>query len=393
MYFEFMNKTKICAGKQALTQLDYECQQYGMTHPLVLTDETLNQLHYLNNIKKNLSLPFEVFTHIPVDSSVYVIEEIRDFYLQHQCVGIIAMGGGSVLDSAKGVYLLLSQDCDSFEDILGFECLNKGKDIPFFAIPTTSGTGSEATCVAVVSHPKKQVKLEIISQHVQSDVAFLDPIMTKKLPLSTTVSTAIDALTHAIEAYTCSQKNVISDAYASVSMKLIYQNILSVIQHPQDEQVRTELALASYLAGGAFSNSMVGLVHAIGHALGAVCHIPHGHAMSLLLISCMNFNLQRHPHLYDDLLLYFGEKKLYASTDEDQLSHKAIEVLVQLLQTLHQDAHLPISLQFVDGLKTHLDEIAEKALNDGALLVNCTYVTKKDIIDILEGQYEYSNNR
>lgn len=389
MYFEFMNKTKLCAGEQALSQLEYECQQYHMTHPMILSDTVLYKLNYVSILTKHLSLKYTLFTDIPVDSSIHTIEKIKDEYIKEQCDGIIALGGGSVLDTAKGVYLMLSQECDNIDDILGFEDLKIGKEIPFFAIPTTSGTGSEATCVAVVSHPEKHVKLEIISQHIQSQVAFIDPVFTQNLPLKTTASTGIDALTHAIEAYTCSQKNPLSDSYAITAIQLISSNILKVVEKPKDKDIRFQLALASYVAGGAFSNSMVGTVHAIGHALGAVCHIAHGDAMSMLLIPCMRFNLDINNDLYGDLLLYLGYKDIYASTPKQDLGKQAIYKMSELLEILHTKTNLPISLESVESLPDYIEEIADKALNDGALIVNNKYVYKQDIIDILEGKYGY----
>lgn len=389
MYFEFMNKTKLCIGKNALDHLDYECNQYQMSHPLVLTDDVLYQLHYIDYLKKHLSLSYSLYTHIPIDSSIHIVEEITDFYMKEKCDGIIAVGGGSVLDTAKGVCLMLCQQCDSIEDIMGFEEAPKGKAIPFFAIPTTSGTGSEATCVAVISHPEKEIKLEIISQHIQSDVAFLDPFFTKNLPIKTTVSTAIDALTHAIESYTCLGKNPLSDAYATSAMNMITQNILKVIDEPHNEDIRCQLALASYVAGSAFSNSMVGIVHAIGHALGAVCHISHGDAMGMLLLPCMRYNMSKNKHIYDDLLLYFHQKRLYTKTPDEQLSYECLHFIENLLKTLHDKTKLPIHLNEVIDLKSHIDEITEKAFNDGALIVNNCYVQYQDIIDILEGKYGY----
>lgn len=133
---------------------------------------------------------------------------------------------------------------------------------------------------------------------------------------------------------------------------------------------------------------MVGIVHAIGHAIGAVCHIPHGDAMSMLLIPCMKFNLKTNNTLYGDLLIYLNKKK-YATIDEDSLGMETIHELEEFLKQLHQKVSLPISLKEIPDLKDRIDEIAERALNDGALLVNAQYVTRKDIIDILDGQYGY----
>ena len=132
-----------------------------------------------------------------------------------------------------------------------------------------------------------------------------------------------------------------------------------------------------------------GIVHAIGHALGAVCHVAHGDAMSMLLVPCMRYNLEINKDLYGDLLLYLGQKELYSQTPKEQLGQKAIDYIARLLQTLHEKTNLPVSLESVESLPENINEVAEKALNDGALIVNNKYANKQDIINILEGHYGY----
>ena len=193
-------------------------------------------------------------------------------------------------------------------------------------------------------------------------------------------------MVHAIEAYTCSGKNPLSDVYALTAIQLISQNLNQVIDEPHNNELRNHLALASYVAGVSFSNSMVGIVHAIGHAIGAVCHIAHGEAMSMLLVPCMRFNASSKPHLYDDILLYL-DKQAYATSQN--LTTDTIEHIHSLLETVHQKTGSPISLQTIPDLDQHIDEIAEKALNDGALLANAVHATKKDIQDLLGGRYGY----
>ena len=387
--FEFMNKTKLVAGDNALFQLDFECSRYHIKKALILTDNNLVKLKVVNHCLQHLTIPYYIYDNIPVDSSVYTINEIASLYEVNQCDGIIAIGGGSVLDSAKGAYLLLSQETNSLEDIVGFEAVFKGKEIPFFAIPTTSGTGSEATSVAVISHPDKNIKMEIISEYIQSDVTFLEPLMTLSLPLKTTIFTAIDALTHAIEAYSCSGKNPISDIYATSAISLIIENIHQIIEHPNDKNIRLNLAIASYLAGCAFSNSMVGIVHGIGHALGAVCHIPHGEAMAMLLIPCMKFNKDVCIDWYGELLLYIGGSELYATTPIHQRANKTIECLETLLYSLNMKISSNCSLTSIKSLKDNLDDIIEKAMNDGAMIVNKKNVSYDDVYNILGGKYGY----
>ena len=141
----------------------------------------------------------------------------------------MAVGGGSVLDTAKGVRLLISQGDDNLLDLMGCECLTKETHIPFVAIPTTAGTGSEATSVAVIRNPELNIKMEYISQQLMPDVAILDPKMTKTLPPRITASTGMDTLCHAIEAFSCLQKNPLSDAYAAQAIELVRDYLLKAV--------------------------------------------------------------------------------------------------------------------------------------------------------------------
>ena len=154
--------------------------------------------------------------------------------------------------------------------LMGCDTICRGNRIPYIAIPTTAGTGSEVTAVAVVSDPVHHVKLEYISSHLMPDTAILDVRMTQSLPGRISASTGMDALCHAVEAYTGTQKNPLSDAYAITAIELIMQNLVTVVKHPENPQARLAMANASLMAGAAFSNSMVGGVHAIGHALGGI---------------------------------------------------------------------------------------------------------------------------
>ncbi len=161
---------------------------------------------------------------MPKDSSVEVVEELVDIYVNNNCDSLIALGGGSVIDTAKGVKLLLESEKSSLFDMQGIDNLKAGKGIPFAILPTTSGTGSEATKVAVISDTQNHVKHEFISERLLPDVTAIDPRLTLTLPVRSTVSTAFDMLTHAIEAFTSAQKNPISDAFALKAMELFKEN-------------------------------------------------------------------------------------------------------------------------------------------------------------------------
>ena len=291
-YFEFVNSVKILCGDNAIENIAYELDFFGCENPLLLSDEGLKKIGTVDKVKKllkNVGIK-NVFTNIPADSSTETIKEIIALYKASKCDGIIAVGGGSVIDTAKGVRMSLAQNKNDIMKLMGNENIKKGRHIPFIVVPTTCGTGSECTAVAVIKNHDNNVKMEFISSELLPDVAVVDVRMTETLPPKLTASTSMDAMVHAIEAYTSLQKNPISDVYALSAIKLISQNLLKVLQNPNELDGRNNLALASTLAGIAFSNAMVGVVHAIGHACGGVSGVPHGNAMAVLLTECMKFN-------------------------------------------------------------------------------------------------------
>ena len=267
----------------------------------------------------------------------------------------------------------------------GAEVHPRGAHVPFVAVPTTSGTGSEATIVAVVKDPEAQVKMEFLSYHLLPDLAVLDPRMTETLPPRITASTGFDALVHAIEAATCLQHNPVSDSFAEKAIRLICGNLERAVDNGKDRKARMALANGSLLAGAAFSNSMVGLVHAIGHALGGVCRVPHGEAMTILLPAVMQYNLDKCRDRYAELLLPIAGPEVYAATPPDWRARKAIETLTELRARLAEKTEMPISL-VETGLvrREDFDAVARTALNDGAIIVNPADADYDEIIGLLE---------
>jgi alcohol dehydrogenase len=312
-----------------------------------------------------------------------IAREYRDF----SCDALVALGGGSVLDTAKGVRLLIAQDADDLLDLMGCECIPKGRHIPFVAIPTTAGTGSEATAVAVIRNPALNIKMEYISAQLMPDTAILDPRMTATLPPRITASTGMDTLCHAIEAYSCQQKNPVSDAYATAAIELVRKNLVKAVRFGSSKEARLSMANASFLAGAAFSNSMVGVVHAIGHALGGVCHVPHGDAMNILLPTCMRFNLKVCNDTYAELLLHLAGPEVYLKTPKNQRAKRAIQEVIRLREQLHRMTGLPTTLKEAGVDPAKFPEVAKAALNDGAVIVNPRQVTYDAVIRILEVSY------
>lgn len=389
-YYEYYNPVKICSGSGALDNIPSLLAELNAGRPLLLSDRTLEKIGTVDVVWKAMK-PMRCaasFFDIPADSSIRIVDEIAKIYREKECDSIIAIGGGSVIDTAKGVRLLISQNTENIGELMGCEVIRRGLMIPFLVVPTTSGTGSEVTPVAVISDPARKIKLEYISAHVMPDVAVLDERMTITLPPRITASTGIDALSHAIEAFTCLQKNPMSDAYATKAVELIVENLPKVIRKPSDKNARLNMANASLMAGTSFGNSMVGLVHAIGHSLGGICHIAHGDAMSILLPYVMRHNLTKCEELYAWLYLYLAGPEKYASTPRQERAKEAIRRVRGLVLFCNRECGLPKSLKETGKITPEqFYEVAGAAVNDGAMIVNPAEATVQDIVNILRMAY------
>jgi alcohol dehydrogenase len=389
-YYEYYNPVRICSGSGALDNIPSILEDMNACAPLLLSDRTLEKIGTVKTVLKAVK-PLKMaaeFFDIPADSSIAVVDRIAAIYRENECDSIIAIGGGSVIDTAKGVRLLISQNIENITELMGCEVIHRGSQVPFVAVPTTSGTGSEVTPVAVISNPQQRVKLEFISAHVLPDAAVLDERMTMTLPPRVTASTGIDALCHAIEAYTCMQKNPMSDAYAAKAMELIMQNLPRVIADPSNKAARLAMANASLMAGTSFGNSMVGLVHAIGHSLGGICHIAHGDAMSILLPYVMRYNLPKCEELYAQMYLYLAGAEKYAATPKEERAKEAIRLVRGLVLFCNRKCGLPKSLEETGKIiRGQFYQVAQAAVNDGAIIVNPVQAEVEDIVKILEMAY------
>ncbi|MGD9677281.1 MAG: iron-containing alcohol dehydrogenase [Vulcanibacillus sp.] len=389
-YYEFLNSVKILSGKKALENIPFELKNLGAKRPIILTNEMLVKLgiveQVLNAFKGSEVIIGAVYEDIPADSSVKVVNEIAAIYRKNSCDSIIAIGGGSVIDTAKGLNIVITEGSDDILNFMGAEILTKQQQ-PFIVVPTTAGTGSEVTLVAVIANPDKDVKMEFVSYNLLPNVAVLDPRMTISLPPKITASTGMDALVHAIEAYTCIQKNPLSDAYALAAINLIREYLPKVIKDGKDEEARLAMANASLMAGVSFSNSMVGIVHAIGHSLGGVCHVPHGDAMAILLPHGMEYNLDVIANFYAELLLPIAGADIYAVTPKENRASKLIEIIREYNSFLNKEANLPNRLRDVGVKKEDFAQIALTAINDGAIIFNPKEVSYEDVMNILEKAY------
>lgn len=387
-YYEFFCPVKVIAGHAALEHIPFELSTLGAKRPMIITDKGVRS----NQLLAPIEAAFEstetvigyIFDDVPPDSSLETVRKAAQLYRDNQCDAIIAVGGGSVIDTSKATNILVSEGGDDLLKYSGAHNLPKPLK-PFFVIPTTSGTGSEVTMVAVVSDPEKNVKMAFASNYLMPHAAILDPRMTQTLPPHLTAMTAMDAMTHAIEAYTCMAANPISDAYATAAIKKISNSLFGVLDNASDAHGRLELAQASTMAGIAFSNSMVGLVHSLGHALGAVAHLPHGLCMNLFLPYVLEYNKEVNGDKIAELLLPLAGPDIYAQTPANLRAEKAISTILTMRDRLFSLTKLPRTLSETGKVtEAQLDEVAEKALNDGSIIYNPKEASLEDLKTILK---------
>jgi len=386
-YYEFFCPVKTIAGHQALEHLPFELAALSCSRPMVITDKGVRGaglLALVEAIFASSHAPITVvFDDVPPDSSLNTVRTAAASYRAHDCDALIAIGGGSVIDTSKAVNILVSEGGDDLLHYAGAHNLKRALK-PLFVVPTTSGTGSEVTMVAIITDTDAGVKIPFTSYYLLPNAAVLDPRMTLTLSPLITAATAMDALTHAIEAYTGLAANPMSDAYATVAIQKVSRNLLAVMDNPQDAQGRLELAQASTMAGIAFSNSMVGMVHALGHSIGALCHLPHGMCMGILLPYVLEYNESANGDRIGELLLPLAGPEVYAATPQSRRPARAVQIILLLRDNLYQRCQLPRTLLETGKVSLEqLEAIADMAINDGSIIFNPKESDRGELLAVL----------
>jgi alcohol dehydrogenase len=323
-----------------------------------------------------------LFSQVEVDPPIAVIEKALLFAKQNKIDGVIGLGGGSSLDTAK-LIAALTYSTQSVNDAFGIDKLTHSR-LPLIQIPTTAGTGSEVTPISIVT-TGTAIKMGIVSPLLLPDVALLDATLTVDLPPHITAATGIDAMVHAIEAYTSRiKKNIYSDMLAVQALKLLSQSIQTAVHQGQDLQARSNMMLGATLAGQAFANAPVAGVHALAYPLGGQFHIPHGLSNSLVLPHVLRFNKPAAAHLYAELAdIMLPEISLKLVSDNDKT-----DAFIEFLENLIIDLGLPNTLASVGINRGSLDALTEDALKQERLLVNNPRpMNETDILAIYQAAY------
>jgi alcohol dehydrogenase len=385
MSFVFNTTKSIVNVPNAASELDRYCQNLNIHNVLIVTDPGIVQLGLHQRIitsLENSSIDVVLFSQVEVDPPIAVIEKALLFAKQNKIDGVIGLGGGSSLDTAK-LIAALTYSTQSVNDVFGIDKLTHSR-LPLIQIPTTAGTGSEVTPISIVT-TGKAIKMGIVSPVLLPDVALLDATLTVNLPAHITAATGIDAMVHAIEAYTSRiKKNIYSDMLAIQALKLMSQSIQTAVHQGQDLQARSNMMLGATLAGQAFANAPVAGVHALAYPLGGQFHIPHGLSNSLVLPHVLRFNKPAAAHLYAELAdIILPETSLKLVSDDDKT-----DAFIELLENLIIDLGLPNTLASVGINRGSLDALTEDALKQERLLVNNPRpMNETDILAIYQAAY------
>lgn len=398
-YYEFIARVRIVSGHDVLEKIPDELKKMGAIKPLIVTDKGVSEVGLVDVLKNALEEKIiigKIVDDVPQDSDIRIVEHLAKEYREVGCDCLIALGGGSVLDTAKGINIMVSEGVNDLMKFTGKGVVKKALK-PLIAIPTTAGTGSEMTQAAVIEDHEKKLKKLFVSPFISPDVAILDSRMTSTLPKAITAATAMDAMAHAVEAYTCLGKNPMSDACALIAIKLIRENLLTVMKSPEDKNGRLALANAATLAGMAFSNSLPGVVHSLGHSVGSVCGLPHGVCMAILLPYGLEYNLHKNEQLTAELLLPIAGEEEFVKTPKHLRAERTIYFIRKLNQDLHDVSDHRHARFFKEVLdregkrmvpRERLPEIARTALGDGTVIYNPEDVDVDDLLMIIESAWE-----
>ena len=359
MRFMDWSEPELLIGEGAVLKLPELVKSKGVDKVLIVTDKGLMNLHLLDSLFDALNkfdIAYIIFDDVQPNPTIPNIENCKDAYINNKCNGIIAFGGGSPMDCAKAAAARVVKPKQSVRKMRGYLKVHK-KLPPFFAVPTTAGTGSETTLAAVVTDPTTHEKNAIADTCLRPKYAVLDPSLTVGLPPHITSTTGMDALTHAVESY-IGKSNVKSTIkYAEDAVKLIHANLEKAYTNGKDIDARSNMLKASFLAGSAFTRAFVGYVHAIAHNLGGMYNTPHGLANAVIL-----------PYVLE----WYGKSvykplsklaDLIGITNENMSMEEKAKAYINEIKRMNQAMNIPDKFDFIK--EEDIPTLVKRALKEG----------------------------
>lgn len=381
--FTFQGARKIVFGEGAVNKVADEILALGGKKVLLVQDQALEKVGVAEQVMAPLKahgIPYVLYDQVTSEPEPSLADQGAALAREQECDLVVGVGGGSSLDVAKAVAMLVING-GTAEDYIGLEMVPM-PGLPTIMIPTTAGTGSEVTFTAVFTMREKKAKGGINSRFMYPDLALLDPELTLSLPPNITATTGMDALTHAIEAFTSLQSNPMSDLVAKEAIALIGANLKRAVEQGDDLEARREMLLGSLLGGLALASAGVGACHALAYPLGAFFDIPHGMANAVLLPYIMDYNLSSAEAKYAEVGSLMGEK------DVEQSGESAAEQSVKLVRRLSQNIGIPQRLRDLDIPESDIEKMAEMAMTVARPIANNPRkMTKEAATEIYEAAF------
>lgn len=355
--WEFTGPRTIIFGKESLEYL----KEIKGERALVITDKVIRRLGFVDKIANYLregGISIRVFDEVEPDPSTETVSKAARIAMDYNPDWIVALGGGSSIDVAKATWVLYERPDIKVDEISPLVDLGLRKKARLICIPTTSGSGSDASWAIVVTNTKEQRKMELASKEIFADICILEPQLTSTMPPELIADTGIDALANGIEAYVSQWRNDFSDALSIKAIQLVFEYLPKAYKNPQDEIAREKMQNAATMAGLAFSNSQLGVVHATAHAIGGLFKIPHGRAIATVLPWVMEYNAMEAMERYAEIAKAIG---IQARTQR-----QAVENLIKATRKLIEEMGEPASIEEMgmswEEYKKSLEKLVERAM-------------------------------
>lgn len=374
----FLSPNRILFGIDAVKGVAAEVKQLGGKKVLIVTDPGLIKARLVEPIKASLDsegITFSLYDQVEPEPPARIVDQCTRYLKDENCDLIIGVGGGSSLDVAKGASIMATNE-GSILNYSGVDVVPK-RGLPKILIPTTAGTGSEVTRILVVTDEASNIKKAIYSNHVLSDVAIVDPMMTLSMPPKVTADTGIDALVHAIETYVSANATPFSDILAIEAITLIAENVTKAFAKGENIEARYPMSLAATISGLAFGSGGLGAVHALSNPLGIEYHLPHGRTNAIMLPHIMTYNLIGNPTKFAWIAEAMGEEVEGLSPME--AGALAVEAVKELLNQLK----ISIRLRDYDIPEKDIPALVEGAMKVSHLFVpNPRNLSREDVEEI-----------
>lgn len=351
----------------------------GSRHVFVVTDSNIIRAGWVRDVTDSLQaegVRYTLFSDVTPNPRDYQIMDGADLYLRSGCDSIVVIGGGSPIDCAKGIGIVVSNR----RHILEFEGVDNVliPAPPLICIPTTAGSGADVSQFSIINDTERKVKIAIISKKIVPDIALVDPVPLTTLPASLTISTGMDAVVHSVESYVSNASSPVTDIQALESIRLMTTNLLPALKEPDNIVFRYRTMLGSLLAGLAFSNTSLGAVHAMAHSLGGFSDLPHGECNALLLEHVVAYNYCACPRRYDEIA---GAMGVDLSGLEDIDRKRKI---VSAMMVFREGLGMAGTLGDLGVTRGDIPDLAKNAMRDPCMATNPRQPTVKDIEQIYE---------